>query len=241
MARNQFVSSALVALVALAVGFLLAGQVKAQLVPSATNQVARHQALIRSVQDLEQTNEADRQKIAALRAQIAAQEADAASRSNATQTLQNQVADLRVHAGLTSLHGPGVEVDLASGPPSADPSGQEHYLVTFQDVQDVVNLLFASGAEGVAVNGRRIGPLTSFSGSSGTTVIDQGPPQFSPITITAVGDRNRMEASLQDPASLPSLRVRQAQFQVGLKVVGRPDLTLPAYDAFLEAPHAAAI
>jgi uncharacterized protein YlxW (UPF0749 family) len=241
MARNQYVSSALVALVALAVGFLLAGQVKAQLVPSASNQLARHQALVRSVQDLERTNETDRQTIATLRAQIAALEADAASRSNATQTLQNQVADLRAHAGLTPLHGPGVEVDLASGPPSGDPSGQEHYLVTFQDVQDVVNLLFASGAEGVAVNGRRVGPLTSFSGSGGTTVIDQGPPQFSPIKITAVGDRNRMEGALQDPTSLPSLRVRQVQFQVGLKVTGAPDLSLPAYDTFLEAPHAVAI
>src|SRR5438445_9154987 len=112
MARNQLVGSALVALVALAVGFLLAGQVKAQLVPSASNQLARHEALIRSVQDLEQTNETDRQKIASLRAQIAALEADAASRSNATQTLQNQVADLRAHAALTPLHGPGVAVDL---------------------------------------------------------------------------------------------------------------------------------
>ncbi len=241
MARNQLVSSALVAVVALAVGFLLAGQVKAQIFPSASNQLARHQALVRSVQDLEQANETDRQKIAALRRQIAALEADAAGRSNATQTLQNQVADLRAHAGLTAIRGPGVEVDLASGPQSADSSGQEHYLVTFQDVQDVVNVLFASGAEGVAVNGRRIGPLSSFSGSGGTTVIDQGPPQFSPIKISAVGDRNRMEAALQDPASLPSLRVRQAQFQVGFTVIGGPDLALPAYDAFLEAPHAVAV
>src|SRR5207237_10232388 len=140
VARSQLVSSALVALVALAVGFLLAGQVKAQLL-TPSNQVARNQALIRSVQDLERANEADRQRIAALRAQVASLEADAAGRSNATQALQNQVADLRAHAGLTALHGPGVQVDLAGGPPSRASTGQQRSSLTYEAVQDAVTAL----------------------------------------------------------------------------------------------------
>jgi uncharacterized protein YlxW (UPF0749 family) len=39
--------------------------------------------------------------------------------------------------------------------------------VNFQDVQDVVNLLFSQGAEGVSANGRRITPVTAYSGSTG--------------------------------------------------------------------------
>jgi uncharacterized protein YlxW (UPF0749 family) len=240
MARNQYVSSALVALVALAVGFLLAGQVKAQLL-TPSNQVARNQALARTVQDLEKTNEADRQRIAALRDEINALEAAAASRSATTTDLQNQVADLRAHAGLTPMHGPGVEINLGNGPAGADPSGQARYLVNYQDVQDVVNLLFAAGAEGVAVNGRRITPLSAFSGSEGEVLVDQGPPMFSPIKVVAVGDRNRMETALQDTSALPSLRVRQIQFQITLTITGAPDLALPAYDASLETPHVNAI
>src|SRR5207249_10099590 len=170
MGRAQPLSTALVALVALAVGFLLAGQVKAQLL-TPSNQVGRNQALIRSVQDLERTNQADRTKIEALRGEIDALEAQAASQSQTTQGLKNQVADLRAHAGLTPLHGPGVQVDLGNGPPSADPGGQQRFLVSYEDVQDVVNLMFASGAEGVAVNGRRITPISSFAGSDGEIVI----------------------------------------------------------------------
>src|SRR6266700_1438279 len=83
MSRPQLVSSGLIAVVAVAVGFLLAGQVKAQLL-TPSNQVARNQALVHSVQDLERTNEADRQKIAALRAQITALEAEAADQSDTT-------------------------------------------------------------------------------------------------------------------------------------------------------------
>jgi len=236
VARNQYVSSALVAVVALAVGFLLAGQVKAQLL-TPSNQVARNQALVHSVMDLEHTNDSDRKQIASLRAQIDALEAEAAGRSDTTRALQNQVADLRAHAGLTAMHGPGVKVGLTSGSPDADPTGQARYLVTFQDVEDLVNLLFAAGAEGVAVSGRRITPLSSFSGSEGEVVIDQGPPLFSPIQVLAVGDRNRMETALDDPNLLPSLRVRQLQFGLGVKVMGAPDVSLPAYDASLEIPH----
>ena len=105
----------------------------------------------------------------------------------------------------------------------------------------MINLLFAAGAEGISVSGRRITPLSAFSGSGNEIVIDQGPPLFSPIRIVAVGDRNRMQAALQDPSALPSLRVRQVQYDVMIKVTGSPDLSLPAYDASLEATHAGAI
>ena len=236
MRRPQLISSALIALVALAVGFLIAGQVKAQLL-TPSNQVARNQALIRSVEDLEHTNDSDRSRIAALRAQIAALEAQAAGQSAATSALRDQVADLRAHAGLTPIRGPGVEIDLINGDPSTDPTGQARYLVMYEDVQDVVNLMFAAGAEGVAVSGRRISPISSFSGSEGEVVIDQGPPLFSPIQVVAVGDRAAMQAALDDPSQLTSLRIRVVQYQVGLKVTGLADVTLPAYDASLEIPY----
>src|SRR5438270_732608 len=197
--RPQLVSSALVALVALAVGFLIAGQVKAQLL-TPSNAVARNQALIRSVQDLERTNDADRQKIAALRAEIAALEARAAGQSATTAALRDQVSDLRAHAGLTVMHGPGVEVDLMNGVPSTDPTGQARYLVNYQDVQDVVNLLFAAGAEGVAVSGRRLTPISSFSGSEGEVVVDQG-HRANESLDTQINALNQQVAALQSGGS----------------------------------------
>src|SRR6202165_4416242 len=153
MHRRHLLSIAAVAAVALVMGFLVAGQVKAQLLTPPT-QLPRYAALVRSVEGLEATNAETRRQIAALRAEIDALETDAAGRSAATQALQNQVADLRAHAGLTAMHGPGVAVDLANGIPGPAAGGQASYLVNFQDVQDIVNLLFAQGAEGVAGNGR---------------------------------------------------------------------------------------
>ncbi len=236
MSRQRLISAAAVAAVALVTGFVLAGQLRAQLL-TPSNQVARYQALVRSVQDLEATNADYRRRIAGLRAQIDALESAAAERSATTQALQNQLSDLEAHAGLTAVHGPGVQVTLANGVPGPDPTGQAAYLVNFEDVQDVVNLLFAQGAEAVAVSGRRITPLSAFSGSAGQVVIDQGPPLASPIVIVAVGDRNRMDGALLEPSALPDIRAREVQYGLRLSFEGSPDLSLPAYDSSLLVPH----
>jgi uncharacterized protein YlxW (UPF0749 family) len=236
MSRKRVASILVVAVVAMATGFLVAGQVKVQLL-TPSNQVARYQALVRSVQELETVNADSRQKIAMLRSQIDALEAAAAQQSAATSALENQVADLRAHAGLTPLRGPGIEVDLAAGVPSLAPGGEAGYLVNFKDVQDVVNLLFAQGAEGIAVNGRRITPLSAFAGSGGQVIIDQGPPFNAPIRVLAVGDRNRMEAALSDPSVLPDIRAREVQFQLQVSFSGGPDLALPAYDSSLDTHY----
>src|SRR5437016_8159527 len=208
MSPHGLASIALVALVALATGFVLADQIRAQLL-TPSNQVARYQALMRSVQELEATNADSRSQIAALRGQIDSLESEAAARSAETQALRNQVADLRAHAGLVAMHGPGVEVVLRNGVAGPGPGGGTGFLVNFQDVQDVVNLLFALGAEGIAVNGRRLTPLSAFSGSEGQVVIDQGPPLASPITVAAVGDRNRMSDALGDQSTLADIRARE--------------------------------
>ncbi|HKC19759.1 MAG TPA: DUF881 domain-containing protein, partial [Candidatus Dormibacteraeota bacterium] len=237
MHPRRLLGIALVGVVALATGFVLASQVKAQLL-TPSNQVARYQALVLSVQELEATNADSRRDIAALRADIDALEVDAATRSAATQSLRTQVGDLRAHAGLVAVHGPGVEVDLRSGDANTSVTGTG-YLVTYEDVQDVVNLLFAQGAEGAAVNGRRITPLSAFSGSAGQVIIDQESPFTSPIKIVAVGDRNRMVAALDDSSSLPSIRAREIEFDVHLTFFGSPDVSLPASDSSLQVSHVA--
>ena len=237
MRRGKVAGIALVALIALATGFVVAGQIRAQLL-TPSNQLARYQALVRNVQELEASNSHDRRDIASLRAQIDALESDAAAKSAATQALRNEVGDLRAHTGLVAMHGPGVVVTLRNGLPGPAVGGiAGGYLVKFQDVQDVVNLLFSQGAEAVAVNGRRITPISAFSGSEGQIVIDQSAPFASPITVVAIGDRNRMVSALDDPAALPDIRARQVQFQLHFVFEGSADIAVPASDSSLHASN----
>lgn len=239
MSPRELTGMALVAIVAVATGFVIADQLRTQLL-TPSNQLARYQALVRSVQDLEATNAADRRQIADQRNRIDTLEAEAAARSATTQGLRDEVGRLRAHAGLVAVHGPGVEVLLKNGTPGSPAGTLGGYLVNFQDVQDVVNLLYAQGAEAVAVNGRRITPLTAFSGTEGQIVIDQGPPLSSPVKVDAVGDRNRMQAALGDPSALGGIRAREVEFQMTLTFQGLPDISLPAYDSSLQVPHVAA-
>jgi uncharacterized protein YlxW (UPF0749 family) len=227
---SRTVAYGLVALAALAFGFLLAAQLRTQLlVPG--NQVARNAALIRSVQDLEKSNAAARAQVASLRGQVNDLESAAARRSDSAKSLEQQVRDLRSHAGLTVMRGPGVTVTVANGQPGPDLTGRTAYLVNFQDIQDVVNTLYGGGAEGVAVNGQRVTPGTAFGGSGSAVVIDQGEPLSSPFKVTAVGDRGQMEQLLSQPSVLGDLRERARRYNLQLAVTGAPDLSLPASDA----------
>lgn len=226
------------ATVALVFGFLVAVQVRTQLL-TPSNQVARTQALVRSAQDLEHSNALYRNRIAELRAQISALEAEAAQRSGGNLALAQRLAALRELAGLTPLRGPGVTVTLGDGKPGG-PALADHlgYRITFEDIQDVVNLLYAAGAEGVSVNGRRITPFSGFRSDGVDVLIDQGPPLDSPFRIQAVGDRSRMEALLEDPSALPDVRLRVERFQVGFGWSGSSDLLLPASDSSLAVEFA---
>lgn len=238
MSLKRPAAIALVATVALVFGFGVAVQVRAQLL-TPSNQVARTAALVRTAHELEQTNTEDRVRIADLRAQITALEAQAAQRSGTDLALAQQLAALRELAGLTPLRGPGVVVTLADGQPGG-PQLADHlgYRIAFEDIQDVVNLLYAGGAEGVSVNGRRITPLSGFRSDGVDVLIDQGPPLDSPFKIEAVGDRDGMQHLLQDPAALPDVRLRVERFQVGFSWTGASTLLLPAYDSGLKAEFA---
>lgn len=239
MPPRRLAGYGLVALTALAFGFLVAVQLRAQLL-TPSNVVGRNQALVRTVSDLEKQNGDYRAQIAGLRATNDALEAQAAQGSETTRRLRGEVDDLRARGGLTPLHGPGVRVALVSGRGGAAPPANGAWLVGFQDIQDVVQVLFEGGAEGVAVNGRRLTPASSFSGSGLAVVIDQGPPLTSPFEVTAVGNRNLMEQVLSDPSRLGDLRNRQRQYGVELSWSGSPDLSLPAFDLAVQASYARA-
>ena len=228
----------LVAAVALVFGFGVAVQIRAQII-TPSNRLARTQALVRSVQDLEHTNTLYRDHIGELRSQISSLETQAAQRSDADRTLAEELAQLRALAGLTPLRGPGVVVTLADGQPGG-PQLADHlgYRITFEDIQDVVNLLFAGGAEGVSVNGRRITPLSGFRSDGVDVLIDQGPPIDSPFKIQAVGDPGGMEHLLQDTSALPDVHLRVERFQVVYGWTASSDLLLPAYDSSLAAVYA---
>jgi uncharacterized protein YlxW (UPF0749 family) len=65
------------------------------------------------------------------------------------------------------------------------------------DLQDVVNALWASGAEAVSINGLRLTAQTAIR-SAGEAILVDFRPLSPPYTVRAVGDPKRLETSFVD-------------------------------------------
>lgn len=120
-----------------------------------------------------------------------------ASRATAVEkATADRIEALGELAGTTPLRGPGLVVELKPSdrePPSADEAGA--YEIHDSDIQLVVNALFASGAEAVAVNDSRLVATTPIR-AAGDTIVVNFRPLVPPYRIAAIGaDRRRFEAS----------------------------------------------
>jgi uncharacterized protein YlxW (UPF0749 family) len=74
-----------------------------------------------------------------------------------------------------------------------------------RDLQAVANALWAAGAEAIAINGQRLGPLTSIR-QAGEAVLVNFVPIRSPYRISAVGDPVGVETAFAASAAAARMR-----------------------------------
>lgn len=213
------------------VSALAAAQFRSQpLAPS--NRFARNEALRTSVNDLEAENRRLRDRVGSLQAAVRQLEDQSAQRSTAAQRLTDMVASQKVAVGLAALHGPGLTVSLHDGRNPNDPSDRSlGWIVHYQDLQDIVNLLWASGAEAITINQQRVVPTTSFFYAGVNVLINNANRLSSPYVITALGDPPALMAGMNDPNQLTELKSRTRSYDLGLSWRRASRLTAPAYDA----------
>lgn len=137
-----------------------------------------------------------------LRESIAAREA-ALPAGAALSDLRRQEARLEEQAGLTTVTGPAVRVSLddAGLDAASLPEGVsvDDVVVHQQDVQAVVNALWAAGAEAMTIQDQRV-VSTSAVRCVGNTLILGGRVYSPPFVVTAIGDQNALIAGLdKDP------------------------------------------
>ncbi len=144
-----------------------------------------------------------RDRVQDLRRQIRGLEADVNSLTRQVTgarggQLQRAISRAGLDAGVRGLTGPGLSVTLddaplgGSVPPGTDPN---LLVVHQQDLQAVVNALWAGGAEGISLQGQRIISTTGVK-CVGNTVVLQGVPYSPPYRIVAVGQAHPMYAAL---------------------------------------------
>lgn len=138
--------------------------------------------------------------------------------STAVTNIQAQRDMLYQINGQVPVKGPGVEVVFSGETP-----------LLYLDLVDIVNELWASGAEAVAVNKERVTASTSFyytETDSRIYLTANGNILHYPITIKAVGDRNTLEKGLTFPGGIVDNLSTLYNIKPNIKKVD--DLELPA-------------
>lgn len=152
----------------------------------------------------------------------------------AGQRLLANLDRLSLAAASTPVTGPGLSVTVtepAVSPNLSDVSkqrvGGSQQIILDRDLQLVVNSLWASGAEAIAVDGVRIGPNVTIRQAGGAILVDNN-PTTSPYAVLAVGPPHAMQDVFDNSAGLRRLRLLETSYGVGVNVSAKDDLTLPA-------------
>jgi uncharacterized protein YlxW (UPF0749 family) len=139
----------------------------------------------------------------------------------------------RTDAGFTALRGPGLTVvlDDALRPDGLRPEGAEadDLLVHQQDMQAVVNALWAGGAEAMSIMGVRV-IATSAVICVGPVLLLHGRPYSPPYVVTAIGDPDELRAALTQSPGVQLFREAADAYGLGYEETVEEEVTVPAYD-----------
>ena len=175
------------------------------------------------------------QAAAQLRRQVEQRSAAAAARDGRVAEQEARADELALAAGTAPVLGPALTVSLDDAPPGAVSDVPDDLVVHQQDVQAVVNALWAGGAEAMTLMGERV-ISTSAVRCVGNTVVLHGQVYGPPFVVTAVGDRARMRAALDSEPGVELFRRYVDRFGLGYEVSSADEVRLPAYEGPLELP-----
>jgi uncharacterized protein YlxW (UPF0749 family) len=157
--------------------------------------------------------------------------------------LRRQLARMQPEVGLTPVSGPGLSVTLDDAPRNqvVPPAiGANALVVHQQDIQAVVNALWAGGAEAMSLQGQRIIATTGIK-CVGNTVVLHGVPYSPPYRIVAIGNQATMQAGLNASDYIDNYKQYVVRFGLGYMVVPLARVELPAYAESPDLNYAHAI
>ena len=218
---------ALRVLALLVIGFLLAVayRVAVRAEPESTR---AHTGLVEQVKAAQAGSDALRDQDDQLRRQVtlAQQQALGGTAEQLRQILIQQAA-----VGLAPVTGPGVVVRLTDAAAPIDPntgktSGAEVNRVLDVDLQAVVNALWATGAEAIAINGQRLTALSTIR-TAGATVLVDFHPVLSPYEVSAIGSAE-LAGRFGQTTAAAELRDLVSRYGLGFSTRTEDHLALPA-------------
>jgi uncharacterized protein YlxW (UPF0749 family) len=154
------------------------------------------------------------------------------------ESTQVKIQQLSPVAGFTSMVGPGLVITLNDAPqvdlsiPENERPDVNDLLIHQEDVQSVVNALWAGGAQGVSLMGKRV-IATSAVKCVGNTLLLHGKVYSPPFRIEAIGDVTKLSKSLRDDPNVAILQDYVDLFGLVYEVQRAALVELPPYEGSL--------
>ncbi len=147
--------------------------------------------------------------------------------------LTDRIEGLGLQTGLVAEQGPGLRVTLDDAPfPGGElPDGvtADYYIIHQQDIEAVLNALWAGGAEAVSVMGRRV-VSTSAVKCVGPVLLLDGAQFSPPYRIAAIGDPRELAQALDESSAVDDYRAWADEIGLGYDVNPEDQLEIPAYE-----------
>ena len=230
-ARRRRIRSGWVLSMALALGvlgFVAAAQWNSE-VQRASYATSAQQALGAQALTLEQEQEVLRVQLAGVEADLTEIQHQSEGSQTALAEVNRAVGEARLAAGLTTVSGPGMVIEIADSRRTV-PAGENpaNYIVLADDLRDLVVALWHAGAEAITINGERLVATSSIYGV-GSAVLVNTAFLSPPFRIEAIGPGDLEERFRVDAAYLGRVAQRIEAFDLEFATLSADDLQLPAF------------
>lgn len=227
---------------AILLGVYITAQWQSKPRPAASSPEYRREIAATTIQRLEAEQADLKRLIADLRPTLATQRQAAASGERELADLTQAIDEERLLAGAVAVRGPGVRVVVDDSATKSIPAKDDPalYIVHEYQLRDIVNSLWAAGAEAISVNDERIVSPTSIY-CVGSTILVNDTRTSPPYEFIVIGDQARIEGALADSTALKSLknRVRAYGLQFSYQRI-RGDATVSAFSGSFDIRYARA-
>jgi uncharacterized protein YlxW (UPF0749 family) len=138
-------------------------------------------------------------------------------------------------AGATPVEGPGVKLvvddakntDQGGGGPRESSGFADTGRLRDRDMQRVVNGLWESGAEAIAINGQRLTALSAIRAAGDAILVDNR-PLVPPYTVLAVGDGKKLATDFKGSADGQYLQALKESFDIRTSISDQAKVRLSA-------------
>jgi uncharacterized protein YlxW (UPF0749 family) len=169
--------------------------------------------LVARVQQLTSRTDADSRDLERLRQDVSSERERALAVSTADRNLAESLRSLEGAAAARPVTGRGVVLRIADAPAHSATAAR----VQDRDLQRAVNIAWSAGAEAVAVNDQRVGPLTAIRQAGDSILIDYR-PVASPYALAVIGDPDALERAFTVSDSSAVLRTTARTFDFGFGI-----------------------